>query len=121
MRLKFLKLRFGAKLLFQKLFKRNRLYIENGTTIIPLKTLRRKTYQVGRGVDIRREISLNSNELSRVHATIEKRKLDYYLIDNFSKNGTFLNGERLSPGIPYILIHNDNIEMGDISIKYVRE
>lgn len=121
MKLKFLKLIFGIKLLSQKLFKKNKLYIESGTSVIPLKTLKRKTYQVGRGVDSNTEISLNSNELSRVHATIEKRRLDYYLIDNFSKNGTFLNGERLAPGIPYILIHNDNIEIGDICIKYVRE
>ena len=121
MKLKFLKLKFGTILLFEKLFKKNKLYIESGTSIIPLKTLRKKMYQVGRGVDITSEISLNSNELSRVHPTIEKRRLDYYLIDNFSKNGTFLNGERLAPGIPYILIHNDNIEMGDICIKYVRE
>ena len=117
MKLKFLKLIFGIKLLSQKLFKKNKLYIESGTSVIPLKTLKRKTYQVGRGVDSNTEISLNSNELSRVNARI----LDYYLIDNFSKNGTFLNGERLAPGIPYILIHNDNIEIGDICIKYVRE
>lgn len=121
MKLKFLKLLFGIKLLSEKLFKKNKLYIESGTSIIPLRVLRRKTYQVGRGVDSPREIALNSLELSRVHATIEKHKLDYFLIDNFSKNGTFLNGERLAPGIPYILIHNDNIEMGDVCIKYLRE
>ena len=121
MKLLLLKLKFGIKLLFEKLFKKNKLYIESGTSVIPLKTLSKKTYQVGRGVDSTRDISLNSIEMSRVHATIEKKRLDYYLIDNFSKNGTFLNGERLAPGIPYILIHNDNIEMADICIKYVRE
>ncbi|MBP7283564.1 MAG: FHA domain-containing protein [Leptospiraceae bacterium] len=121
MKLKFLKLKYGTKLLFEKLFKKNKLYIESGTSVIPLKVLTKKAYQVGRGVDASKEILLNSNEISRVHATIEKRILDYYLIDNFSKNGTFLNGERLAPGIPYILIHNDNIEIGDICIKYVRE
>ncbi|HMX32198.1 MAG TPA: FHA domain-containing protein [Leptospiraceae bacterium] len=89
--------------------------------MIPLKILKRKTYLIGRGVDPTKEIPVNSMELSRVHATIEKKKLDYYLIDNFSKNGTFLNGEKLAPGIPYILIHNDNIEMGDVTIKYLRE
>lgn len=121
MKLKFLKLVLGMKLLSEKLFKKNKLYIESGTSVIPLKTLQRKTYQVGRGVDSANEIALNSLELSRVHATIEKHRLDYFLIDNFSKNGTFLNGERLAPGIPYILIHNDNIEMGDVCIKYLRE
>ncbi len=121
MRLKYLKFIFGTKLLFEKLFKKNNLYIESGTSITPLKTLRKKVYQIGRSVELMNGILLNSAELSRVHATIEKRKLDYYLIDNFSKNGTFLNGERLAPGIPYILIHNDNIEMGEIAIKYVRE
>ncbi|HMV45030.1 MAG TPA: FHA domain-containing protein [Leptospiraceae bacterium] len=112
---------FKIKLLLVKLFKRNILYIESGTSMIPLKILKRKTYLIGRGVDPTKEIPVNSMELSRVHATIEKKKLDYYLIDNFSKNGTFLNGEKLAPGIPYILIHNDNIEMGDVTIKYLRE
>ena len=80
----------------------------------------KKTYQVGRGVDSTRDISLNSMEMSRVHATIEKKRLDYYLIDNFSKTELF-KWRAASTGIPYILIHNDNIEMADICIKYVRE
>ena len=121
MRLIFLKIKIGLRLLLEKLLKKNILYIESGTSVIPVKKLERKTYQVGRGVDAAKEIYLNSIELSRIHATIEKHRLDYYLIDNFSKNGTFLNGERLAPGIPYILIHNDNIEMGEICLKYVRE
>lgn len=116
-----LKIKNSFRLLFEKLFKKNKLYIESGTSIIPLKILKRKTYQVGRDVDATKEIFLNSNQLSRIHATIIKKKLDYYLIDNFSKNGTFLNGEKLAPGIPYILIHNDTLEMGEVSIKYVRE
>lgn len=116
-----IKIKNDLKVISMKLLKKNRLFIESGTSIIPLKILKRKSYLIGRGVDSSNEIVINSMELSRIHATIERKKLDYYIIDNFSKNGTFLNGEKLAPGIPYILIHNDNIEMGDVTIKYLRQ
>ena len=42
------------------------------------------------------------NEVSRLHAQLEHVGSDWILVDDgLSSNGTYVNGERLSPGIGY--------------------
>ena len=42
------------------------------------------------------DLLLDLPVISRIHAQIEKRGEDYFLMDLNSTNGTFLNGKRLA-------------------------
>ncbi|MBD2449727.1 FHA domain-containing protein [Nostoc sp. FACHB-152] len=56
----------------------------------------------------------NEKVVSRSHARIywDKAHNAYMLIDNQSRNGTYLNGNFLAPGTSYRLNHNDSLELG---------
>ena len=56
--------------------------------------------------------------VSRKHAQIEKLEDQYVLMDLGSSNGTFLNGNRLSPYKPYILNHADKIMIGQLAMRF---
>jgi pSer/pThr/pTyr-binding forkhead associated (FHA) protein len=56
--------------------------------------------------------------VSRKHAQIEKLEDEYLLMDLGSSNGTFLNGDRLSPYKPYILNHGDKIMIGQLAVRF---
>lgn len=59
--------------------------------------------------------------VSRNHARITADQRRYYLTDLNSSNGTTVNGEQLSPGVPRLLRHGDEIGIGRIVLKfYVR-
>jgi serine/threonine protein kinase len=50
--------------------------------------------------------------VSRRHAMIQRNNHDFLLQDLESRNGTFVNGERLAAGQPYTLVSGDVIEFG---------
>lgn len=52
--------------------------------------------------------------LSRRHARIERLESGICLVDLFSKNGTFLNGERVV--VPVRLVNGDRIQLGNATI-----
>lgn len=67
-------------------------------------------------VTIRREgpcsIMVPLSTVSRRHARIVREDGLYYLYDEGSTNGTFLNGERLTPGRAYRLMDQVEIRLG---------
>lgn len=50
--------------------------------------------------------------ISRNHASILREADNYFICDNHSGNGTFLNGEQLKPEVKYSLKSGDVIELG---------
>ncbi|NWG15466.1 MAG: FHA domain-containing protein [Chloroflexi bacterium] len=54
--------------------------------------------------------------VSRRHAALVHYRQQLHLLDLSSVNGTFLNGERLSPEVPYPLSHDDKILLGNLSL-----
>jgi len=52
--------------------------------------------------------------VSRTHARIywNSSQKAYMLADNNSRNGTYLNGDRLRPGVNYRLNHGDSLQLG---------
>ncbi|BAZ13816.1 FHA domain-containing protein [Calothrix sp. NIES-4071] len=50
--------------------------------------------------------------VSRQHAEIHRSENDYYLVDNGSVNGTYLNDQLLEPKQRYLLKLGDNISLG---------
>ena len=63
---------------------------------------------IGRGPDC--DIILPDRVVSRRHACIERRDGDYFIRDDHSKNGTFVNGEPVSE-TPHRLIDGDEIQI----------
>ena len=58
--------------------------------------------------------------ISRMHARLEYRQGAYYLKDLNSRNGTFVNGERLMPQEARIVSHGDRVAFADVQYRAVR-
>lgn len=56
---------------------------------------------------------LPSNVMSGKHASVTKVKNSYYLEDNNSSNGTWLNGQKLKPNERMLLRPNDKIRFAN--------
>ncbi len=56
----------------------------------------------------------NEGVVSRAHARIcwDGSQNAYMLVDNNSRNGTYLNGNHLSPKVQYRLKHGDSLQLG---------
>ena len=107
-----------TKLFFYKLFTKPKLFLTEGTSSIFLKKLNKKEFIIGR---INSDIQLNSETISKKHALITKKGVNFYLEDLHSTNGTFLNGEKLFPHQKYILLDEDLILLGDVEIRFQRK
>lgn len=57
-------------------------------------------------------------EVSRMHAVVDVDELGrLVVVDEDSANGTYINGERLTPGVPTVLPADALLELGDITIR----
>ncbi len=65
------------------------------------------------------DILLKSNAVSRLHARLERRRGQYCIQDLNSRNGTFLNGERLLPQEMRIFYPGDRIAFANLQYKVV--
>ncbi|GAA6616015.1 FHA domain-containing protein [Scytonema sp. NUACC26] len=52
--------------------------------------------------------------VSRAHARVhwDWNQNSYTILDDNSRNGTYLNGNMLAPGVPYRLNHGDSLQLG---------
>jgi pSer/pThr/pTyr-binding forkhead associated (FHA) protein len=57
--------------------------------------------------------------VSRHHCKIHQRGSAYLVEDVGSANGTFLNGQRLTPYLPHVLKHDDELQLGRINLRVV--
>ena len=55
--------------------------------------------------------------VSRRHARIHKQKSQYFIEALGSANGTFLNGQRLTPYLPHPLHDGDELQLGRVRIQ----
>lgn len=69
------------------------------------------TVTIGRGTD--RDILLDAGTVSRRHCTLRFRAGRWYVEDDRSPNGTFVNGTRLPDGAEVALQSGDRIGVGD--------
>jgi hypothetical protein len=56
--------------------------------------------------------------IGKIHAEILKKDHSFYVIDHNSKNGTFLNGTKITGNIEYILKENDMISFADVDAYF---
>jgi pSer/pThr/pTyr-binding forkhead associated (FHA) protein len=63
--------------------------------------------------------SYNAAELgvSRQHARITRMNAIIMLEDLATTNGTFVNGERISPSKPCVICHEDEIRLGNLKLQ----
>lgn len=64
---------------------------------------------------------INDAFISRTHAAIIQEDEDFYVQDLNSKNGTFLNGERLPPGqrSAQPLKHGDRLRFNTVEFEFI--
>jgi hypothetical protein len=55
--------------------------------------------------------------VSRHHCKIHQRDSIYLVEDVGSANGTFLNGQRLTPYLPHMLEDGDELQLGDVKLR----
>jgi pSer/pThr/pTyr-binding forkhead associated (FHA) protein len=57
--------------------------------------------------------------VSRRHCKILQGAGEYFIEDLGSANGTFLNGERLTPYLPHSLEDGDDLQLGSVRLEIV--
>lgn len=57
--------------------------------------------------------------VSRRHCKIHQRGATYLVEDVGSANGTFLNGQRLTPYLPHVLKDEDELQLGTVKMQVV--
>jgi len=57
--------------------------------------------------------------VSRHHCKVHQRGSAYLVEDVGSANGTFLDGQRLTPYLPHVLKDGDELQLGRIKLKVV--
>lgn len=76
-------------------------------------------YMMGRGGEGQADLAVQDNpRVSHRHAVISFAKGKYYLRDNDSKNGTFLNGQHILPGTQHELQDGDEIRLFDEIVRF---
>lgn len=59
--------------------------------------------------------------ISRRHCKIHQRGTTYLIEDVGSANGTYLNGQRLTPYLPHVLKHGDELQLGRVKLQVVMQ
>ena len=72
---------------------------------------------LGRGP--RNDLVVNEYSVSRHHLSFRNNPTGVQVIDMRSRNGTFVNNQRLVPGKPYCLASNDTLIVGRIVCTFL--
>ena len=79
--------------------------------------INRDSFTVGRMAG-EADYIINNKAIGRTHAKIVRKDTDYYLQDLNSKNGTFINGVKLSSGEAALLNEDDEIILANVNMKF---
>jgi len=107
-----------------KLHRSSHLYNLPETIFLPLQS---QPFIIGRfDISIGRkqgdfEFEKNTKAVSRRHAAIERTVRGTIVTDLISRAGTFINGQRISPGEPYLLKDGDHLSFGNAGADYIFE
>jgi diguanylate cyclase (GGDEF)-like protein len=71
--------------------------------------------RVGRGAD--NQVVLEGDSVSRRHAHFERRGKDWYVVDDGSTNGTYVNEEQIAHEV--LLRNSDRIKVGPTILKFL--
>jgi len=89
------------------------LAVEDGDDVVVIE-LDGGTVHLGRGTGA--DVRLDHMSVSRRHAVIARRGEDDVLLDDRSRNGVHVNGERVTEAV---LRDGDAIALGEVLLRYV--
>jgi hypothetical protein len=73
-------------------------------------------FSVGRSAE--NDLTIERATVSRSHVLIVAGEEHWFVEDRGSFNGTFLNGDRIQPGVRMPLRHGDRVGLGDESVVF---
>jgi two-component system cell cycle response regulator len=91
------------------------IYTKEQTLLGRRFVLEKSPVRVGRGTD--NAIVLEGDSVSRRHAHFERRTDGWFVVDDGSTNGTYVNEEFLEQ--PAVLHNNDRVKVGPTILKYL--
>lgn len=91
------------------------IYTKEATLLGKRFVLEQRVTRVGRGADS--DIMLDGDSVSRRHCYFEQRQGIWYVIDDESTNGTFVNDDIIAK--PYRLSNGDQIKVGPTIFKFL--
>lgn len=105
-----------VKVITEELWENPRLLFYSGREIEQIN-IDKDVYVLGR---LRGAVDyvIENLAVGRIHARIIKKDNEYYLEDFNSKNGTFLNGEKLLENELYILKNSDEITLANMKMYF---
>ena len=65
------------------------------------------------------DYTCKSNVIGKIHAEITKRDGQYYIKDLNSRNGTFVNSERIDSNKEYEIKHNDRVSLANCEYTFI--
>lgn len=86
------------------------LFVRSGDYAGQYIPIPKEEMSIGRGREA--QLRLQERSISRSHARLIRTRRGVYVQDDQSSVGTFLNGERLQPGVPVMLRSGDVIQLG---------
>lgn len=93
---------------------------DNEVNPILLRKSTEETFEINKNkINIGRESSYcdfiitNNKLIGRLHAIITKKGQDYFIEDNYSTNGTFINSKRIEKMKKYKIEHGDEIKLSN--------
>jgi pSer/pThr/pTyr-binding forkhead associated (FHA) protein len=89
------------------------LAVEDGDEVVVIE-LGEENVHLGRGRGA--DVLLEHLSVSRRHAIVVKRGEDHVLLDDRSRNGVYVNGERVSEAV---LRDGDAIAIGEVALRYL--
>ena len=67
------------------------------------------------------QVHIPESTVSRQHATIAHQGEAFYVVDDRSSNGVYLNGQKLPPGQSCPLHHGDMLRLGEFLLLFKHE
>jgi pSer/pThr/pTyr-binding forkhead associated (FHA) protein len=105
----------GTQILLDDAIERQAYIIKNGLN--DRVNIDKSNFIIGRDKSISHFVIMKSS-ISKQHATISNIENKYYITDNGSSNGTYLNCIRLQPNKRYELNDKDNIIFADENYQF---
>jgi pSer/pThr/pTyr-binding forkhead associated (FHA) protein len=95
---------------------RPELNVIKGSETIEKRVLQKRRYTIGRGET--NDLTLDDGAASREHAVLEEKGGRFYIEDRKSKNGTLLNGQRITS---HLLSNGDEIRIGEYRMFFLEK
>lgn len=91
------------------------IYTKEPTLLGKRFVLEHSPTRIGRGAD--NHIILDGDSVSRRHAHLERRDDKWFVVDDGSTNGTYVNDEQISAEVP--LANGDRLKLGPTIFKFL--